>query len=89
MSVRTAAGHWLMPVPDEGRVVTVACGIAVVCAAVIAVAAAGGRDAAAGAATVALIVAIGALTVACAALAGYVIWLRGRVSRRMRAVLRP
>jgi uncharacterized membrane protein len=87
MSAPTALGLWLLPVPGERRVITVAGAVAGLCLAVVAIAAAAAWNTEARTATVALIVAVGALTVACAALAGYVIWLRGRVSRRMREVL--
>lgn len=50
---------------------------------VVAVASAAAWNASETGATVALVVAVAALGLGCVALAGYVIWLRGRVNRRM------
>ena len=73
----------------ERRTVTTAAATTTVAAVVIATSAGVAWDRSEATAVVAVVVSIAALTVACAGLAGYTLWLRQAVSRRMGGLLRP
>jgi len=78
-----------MRIPGERRGVVAAAAATTLAAAVIAVTALLSWDSNEGTGVVAVAVGIAALTVACAGLAGYTLWLRQAVSRRMAQLLRP
>jgi len=76
-------------VTGERRAVIAAAATTTLAAAVIAGSAVLSWDTGETTGVVAVAVSIAALTVACAALAGYTLWLRQAVSRRMAQLLRP
>ena len=76
-------------VPGERRAAAVAAAVTALTAVVTMVSALAAWDSGEETAVVALVVSTSGLVVACGALAGYTLWLRQAVSRRMTGLLGP